>query len=291
MRRPRTRRRPVPRIRTRPPPVRREPQGWPGASLACRSPRGTRAEQTPRRADEAPQQKCSLAKQPNPSSAFRGDSTMTADPSEPILDSKSAWPKWGAEHEVDGRGSCGGLYLDFEAEVTETGYEAASGGLFVLAVGEGRAEVVIGDVAEKDVVGGREHGGGDGDDGLLAATASLGAVVLGPGVRLLLAGSGPCGLHQSRLQPGVAGAKACGAMLAGALIASTVLDGTGSDLNTCIVAPKSEIHEFRSDPRSALSQVSPARRRAPRYGVRPEHMYCCAQAEVVNDFETPTGDI
>ncbi|MFI5182659.1 MAG: hypothetical protein ACHQPI_14850, partial [Thermoanaerobaculia bacterium] len=32
-----------------------------------------------------------------------------------------------------GSGSCSGLYLDFEAEVTETGDEAADGGLFVLA--------------------------------------------------------------------------------------------------------------------------------------------------------------
>jgi hypothetical protein len=30
-----------------------------------------------------------------------------------------------------GSDSCGGLYLDFEAKVTETGNEAASGGLFI----------------------------------------------------------------------------------------------------------------------------------------------------------------
>jgi hypothetical protein len=79
--------------------------------------------------------------------------------------------------------------------MTEAGDEAACGGVLMLAVGEGRAEVLVGDVAEKNVVGGCEHGGGHGDDGLLAAPAGLEAVVLGSEVGLLLAGSGPGVLH------------------------------------------------------------------------------------------------
>ena len=65
------------------------------------------------------------------------------------------------------------------AEVCEPAQEAADGVFAVPAVEVGWAEVAVCDAVSEHEVGGGEHGGCDGDDGLLGAAAGLDAVELG----------------------------------------------------------------------------------------------------------------
>lgn len=84
-----------------------------------------------------------------------------------------------------------------------------------------RAEVLVGDMAEQDEVGGAEDfgcDGDDGDDGLLGTTSGLEAEKLGLEITVLGPGTGPSRLDQCGLQPGspMTGARALS--FAGALM-------------------------------------------------------------------------
>src|SRR5215211_3096940 len=76
-----------------------------------------------------------------------------------------------------------------------------------LLLGRAPVEVVGPEVAPEGAVAqhvpdGREHGGGDGADGLLGAAALAQPLELRPEIAVLLAAGGPGALHQGGLQPG-----------------------------------------------------------------------------------------
>src|SRR3990172_10880752 len=79
-------------------------------------------------------------------------------------------------------------------------------------------------------VGRGQHRGGDRDDGLLRAPATLEAEELRPEVAVLLAGGGPRALDEGGLQPGVAGARAGGPARAGTLVEARTEPGPGDEM-------------------------------------------------------------
>lgn len=95
--------------------------------------------------------------------------------------------------------------LHFEAEVTAAADEMV-GELGLVTAGEViGAEVMVIDIPEEHVVGGGEHGRGDGKDRFLGAAAALEAEELDLEVGVAGPDSGPGGLDQGGLEPGVPG--------------------------------------------------------------------------------------
>jgi hypothetical protein len=74
----------------------------------------------------------------------------------------------------------------------------------VVAIKVVGSEVSVLYAVAEDVVGGCQHRGGDGEDGLLGASASLNAEELGARVAVLLADGSPGGLDERRFEPGSA---------------------------------------------------------------------------------------
>src|SRR3990170_548923 len=79
-------------------------------------------------------------------------------------------------------------------------------------------------------VGRGQHRGGDRDDGLLRAPATLEAEELRPEVAVLLAGGGPRAVDEGRRQPGGTGAGAGGAARAGTLVETRTEPGPGDEM-------------------------------------------------------------
>src|SRR6266542_1204239 len=120
--------------------------------------------------------------------------------------------------------------FDVEAEIVKPREQALGQLGLVAAIEMVGAEVpVIGAVLEH-VVGGGQHRGGDRDDGLLRAPATFEAEELRAEVAVLLAGGGPRALDEGGLQPGVAGAGAGGAALAGTLVEARTEPGPGDEM-------------------------------------------------------------
>ena len=67
------------------------------------------------------------------------------------------------------------LHLDGAAEVVETAQEAADRLGFIAAVEVQRPEIAVRDAVAEHVVGGCEHGSGDGEDGFFGTAARLDA--------------------------------------------------------------------------------------------------------------------
>src|SRR4030095_4039684 len=100
-----------------------------------------------------------------------------------------------------------------------TALDQAVGDLgFVTAIEVVAAEIVVVDVVLEHVIGGGEHGGGDGEDGFLGAAAALEAEELRAQVPVLFAGGGPGGLYERCLQPRVARARPGGQAFAGTFV-------------------------------------------------------------------------
>src|SRR3990170_6495229 len=91
-------------------------------------------------------------------------------------------------------------------------------------------EVPVLDAIPEHVVGRGQHRGGDRDDGLLRAPATLEAEELRAEVTVLLAGGGPRALDKGGLQPGVAGARAGQPALAGTLVETRTEPGPGDEM-------------------------------------------------------------
>src|SRR3712207_6163544 len=96
-------------------------------------------------------------------------------------------------------------------------------------------EVVGAEVAPEGAVAqhvpeGGEHGGGDGADGLLGATALPQPLELRPEIAVLLAAGGPGALDEGGLQPGRALAQPRGAALARALVVARAQAGPGDQV-------------------------------------------------------------
>jgi len=106
------------------------------------------------------------------------------------------------------------------AEVLEALDEALGDAEGVSAVEVFCGEIVVGLVADEDEVGGAQHGGGDGDDGLHGPATSLETEKLGSEIRILDSYRSPSRLYESGFEPAIAGPDACGTMLAGALVVS-----------------------------------------------------------------------
>src|SRR4029450_7545334 len=89
---------------------------------------------------------------------------------------------------------------------------------FVTAIEVVGAEIAVVDVVLEHVIGGGEHGGGDGEDGFFGAAAALEAEELRTQVPVLFAGGGPGGLYERCLQPRVARARPGGQAFAGTFV-------------------------------------------------------------------------
>src|SRR5437870_7530171 len=76
-------------------------------------------------------------------------------------------------------------HLDCEAEIVKACDQALRELGLVSAIEVVGAEVAIVDAVFEHVVGGREHRGGDGEDGFLGAPATLDPQELGPTVAVL----------------------------------------------------------------------------------------------------------
>src|SRR6187551_1844240 len=116
------------------------------------------------------------------------------------------------------------------AEVLKPLEEASDGFGSVLVVEVFAAEIVVLGAVAQHVVCRGEHRGGDGEDGLLGAAASLDAQELGTQVAGLDAHGGPGGGDQGGLDPGPALAHAGRAALAGALVAARAQPGPGDQM-------------------------------------------------------------
>jgi hypothetical protein len=98
--------------------------------------------------------------------------------------------------------------------------EAPDGLVAVLPIEVSGAEVTVGDAVPQDEVSGGEHGGGDGNDGLPGAPASLDALELGAQITGFGADGSPGGGDEGGLEPGAAFAQAGRATLPGAFVVS-----------------------------------------------------------------------
>src|ERR1700752_3744964 len=112
------------------------------------------------------------------------------------------------------------MNVDATAEVIELSDEAPNGLGLVAVVEVKGTEVAVWGAVPKHVVAGGEHGGRDGQDGLLGAATGLDAQELGPEIGVLGAGSGPGGGNEGGLEPVAALADLRGATLASALVVS-----------------------------------------------------------------------
>src|SRR5574342_1006102 len=110
------------------------------------------------------------------------------------------------------------LHLDITAQIGEPLDEATDGLGLVVAVEVKGAEVAVLDAVAEHVEGGGEHGGRDGQDGLLGSTAGLDAEELGAKVAVLLASRGPGGGNEGGLEPVGALAHPGRSAFAGALV-------------------------------------------------------------------------
>src|SRR6266700_7180184 len=120
--------------------------------------------------------------------------------------------------------------FDVEAEIVQARNQAFRELRLVPAVEMVSPEIPVVDAIAEHVVGGREHRRRDREDGLLGAPASLEAEELGAEVAVLLAGGGPRALDEGGLQPGVTGAGAGGATLAGTLVEARAEPGPGDEM-------------------------------------------------------------
>ena len=111
-----------------------------------------------------------------------------------------------------------GLYFDDDAQVAQAAQQTLGELLFVSVDEVPAPEVVVLDAVAEHEVRGREHRGGDGDDGFLGAAAVLDAQELRLEIAPLLAGRGPRGLDEGGFQPGRGVAEPGGAALPGTLI-------------------------------------------------------------------------
>src|SRR5438105_15927383 len=94
------------------------------------------------------------------------------------------------------------LDVDLTAESAQPAYETADRlGLVVTGEVIG-AEIAVRDAVAEHVVGGGEHRGGHGEDGVLGAAAGLQAQELGLQVGVFGSGGGPGSGDQGRLDPG-----------------------------------------------------------------------------------------
>src|SRR5438552_740387 len=109
-------------------------------------------------------------------------------------------------------------HLDREAEIVKACVQALRELGRVSAIEVVGAEVAIVDAVFEHVVGGREHRGGDGEDGFLRAPATLDPQELGPTVAVLFPGGCPRGLHERGLQPRITRPRPMREALAGALV-------------------------------------------------------------------------
>src|SRR5436309_1917745 len=109
-------------------------------------------------------------------------------------------------------------HLDREAEIVKACDQALRELGLVSAIEVVGAEVAIVDAVFEHVVGGREHRGGDGEDGFLRAPATLDPQELGPTVAVLFPGGCPRGLHESGRQPRITRPRPIREALAGALV-------------------------------------------------------------------------
>src|SRR5205823_14696797 len=108
--------------------------------------------------------------------------------------------------------------LDLAAEVVEASHEALDL-LQVIAAREVIGpEVAVFDAVLEHVPDGREHRGGDREDGLLGTAASPQPQELSLQVRVLGPHSRPSGGHQSGLEPGGASTSASRAAVTGTFI-------------------------------------------------------------------------
>src|SRR3989304_4512881 len=120
--------------------------------------------------------------------------------------------------------------FDAEAEIVKPREHAFRVLRLVPAVEMVSAETPGSDAIPEHGVGRGQHRGGDRDDGLLRAPATLEAEELGAEAAVLLAGGGPCALDEGGLQPGVAGADAGGPALAGTLVEARTEPGPGDEM-------------------------------------------------------------
>src|SRR3989442_15686626 len=116
------------------------------------------------------------------------------------------------------RRESGRAYLDGKAEIVKARDQALGELGLVAAIEVAGTEVTVVDVVFEHVVGGGQHGGGDGEDGLLGASPALDSQELSPEVGVLFPGGRPRGLHERGLQPGITRPRAIREALAGALV-------------------------------------------------------------------------
>jgi len=124
----------------------------------------------------------------------------------------------------------GGLWhqLDLAAEVIDSSNQAQDH-LFAVTMREmGGAEVLVLDTVFQHVVSGREHGGGDGEDGFFGAASGAQAVELGLQVGLLGAHRGPGRADQGGFKPWRPLAHAGGAAFTGAFVVARTQAGPRS---------------------------------------------------------------
>src|SRR6058998_2275621 len=96
------------------------------------------------------------------------------------------------------------LDVDLATEISKPPYEAVNGLGPVPSVKVIGAEVVVLNAVAEHEIGRSEHGGGNGEDGLLRSTPGLDAKELRTQVAVLLARGRPGGGDQGCFQPGAA---------------------------------------------------------------------------------------
>src|ERR671930_2707404 len=116
------------------------------------------------------------------------------------------------------RRESGRAHLHGKAEIVKPCDEPLGELGLVTAVEMIAAEVVVDGLAAEDVIGRREYGCGDCDDGLLRPPSGLEAQELSAEVRVVFAHRRPGGLDQSCFEPGITGEGSRRASLAGALV-------------------------------------------------------------------------
>src|SRR5215813_3617248 len=100
--------------------------------------------------------------------------------------------------------------VDDKAEIVKAGDKALRELGFVAPIEMIGTEITVVGVVREHVIGGREHRGGDREDGVLRSAATLDPQELGSEVRIFRAGGGPGGLDERGLEPGIARTRASG---------------------------------------------------------------------------------